>query len=209
MPLTEGQCHFRKLLTTQVALRQYARARGEMLKRLVGVLDAHLELPPYKTAEADPTSDEAIERAAERCRVESGLGWGPISNFTRVAENASAVVMPVAGMAGEIDAVSFATSRPVVALNAVGRSACRARFGAAHELRKLALYRGVLTGDRPTETQANRFASALLISRATFLTASHTPLRRSRLSWDGMSELMPRWGRRTHAARRRGPRLRR
>ena len=93
MPLTEEQCHFRKQLTTKVALRQYARARGEMLKRLVGVLDAHLELPPYKVAEADPTSDEAIERGAERCRVEWGLGWGPISNVTRVAENAGAVVM--------------------------------------------------------------------------------------------------------------------
>ena len=56
MPLTEEQCHFRKQLTTKVTLRQYARARGEMLKRLVGVLDAHLELPPYKIAEADPTS---------------------------------------------------------------------------------------------------------------------------------------------------------
>jgi transcriptional regulator with XRE-family HTH domain len=142
MPLTEEQCHFRKQLTTKVTLRQYARARGEMLKRLVGVLDAHLELPPYKIAEADPTSDEAIERGSERCRVEWGLGWGPISNITRVAENAGAVVMRVAGMAAEIDAVSFATARPVIALNAVGRSACRARFGVAHELGHFALHTG-------------------------------------------------------------------
>lgn len=194
MPLTEEQCHFRKQLTTKVALRQYARARGEMLKRLVGVLDAHLELPPYKVAEADPTSDEAIERGAERCRVEWGLGWGPISNITRVAENAGAVVMQVAGMAGEIDAVSFATARPVIALNAVGRSACRARFGVAHELGHFALHAGVLTGDRLTETQANRFASALLLPRTSFLAEGHIALRRSRLSWEGMSELKRRWG---------------
>ncbi len=194
MPLTEEQCHFRKQLTTKVALRQYARARGEMLKRLVGVLDAHLELPPYKVAEADPTSDEAIERGAERCRVEWGLGWGPISNITRVAENAGAVVMQVAGMAGEIDAVSFATARPVIALNAVGRSACRARFGVAHELGHFALHTGVLTGDRLTETQANRFASALLLPGASFLAEGHITLRRSRLSWEGMSELKRRWG---------------
>lgn len=194
MPLTEEQCHFRKQLTTKVALRQYARARGEMLKRLVGVLDAHLELPPYKVAEADPTSDEAIERGAERCRVEWGLGWGPISNITRVAENAGAVVMQVAGMAGEIDAVSFATARPVIALNAAGRSACRARFGVAHELGHFALHTGVLTGDRLTETQANRFASALLLPGASFLAEGHITLRRSRLSWEGMSELKRRWG---------------
>ena len=193
-PLSEEQCHFRKQLTTKVALRQYARARGEMLKRLVGVLDAHLELPPYKVTEADPTSDEAIERGAERCRVEWGLGWGPISNITRVAENAGAVVMRVAGMAGEIDAVSFATARPVIALNAVGRTACRARFGVAHELGHFALHTGVLTGDRLTETQANRFASALLLPRSSFMAEGHLALRRSRLSWEGMSELKRRWG---------------
>lgn len=193
-PLTEEQCHFRKQLTTKVALRQYARARGEMLKRLVDVLDAHLELPAYKVAEADPTSDEAIERGAERCRVDWGLGWGPISNVTRVAENAGAVVMRVAGMAGEIDAVSFATTRPVIALNAVGRSACRARFGVAHELGHFALHTGVLTGDRLTETQANRFASALLLPRSSFMAECHVALRRSRLSWEGMSELKRRWG---------------
>lgn len=45
MPLTEEQCHFRKQLTTKVALRQYARARGEMLKRLVCVLEEHLDMP--------------------------------------------------------------------------------------------------------------------------------------------------------------------
>jgi Zn-dependent peptidase ImmA (M78 family)/transcriptional regulator with XRE-family HTH domain len=194
MPLTEEQCHFRKQLTTKVTLRQYARARGEMLKRLVGVLDKHLELPTYRIYEADPSSDEAIERGAERCRVEWGLGWGPISNMTRVAENSGAVVMRVAGMASEVDAVSFATTRPVIALNGAGRSACRARFGVAHELGHFALHIGVLTGDRLTETQANRFASALLLPRSSFLAEAHVALRRSRLSWEGMSELKRRWG---------------
>ncbi|MEY4750170.1 MAG: hypothetical protein RIQ60_2384 [Pseudomonadota bacterium] len=194
MPLTEEQCHFRKQLTTKVALRQYARARGEMLKRLVCVLEEHLDLPTYQIAEADPSSDEAIERGAERCRSAWGLGWGPISNVTRVAENAGAVVMRVSGLANEVDAVSFATRRPVIALNGTGRSACRARFGVAHELGHFALHIGVLTGDRLTETQANRFASAFLLPRASFLAESHRALRRSRLNWDVLSELKLRWG---------------
>jgi Zn-dependent peptidase ImmA (M78 family)/transcriptional regulator with XRE-family HTH domain len=194
MPLTEEQCHFRKQLTTKVALRQYARARGEMLKRLVCVLDEYLELPPYKVAEADPSSDEAIERGAEKCRVDWGLGWGPISNITRIAENAGTVVMRVNGLANEVDAVSFATRRPVIALNGSGRSVCRARFGIAHELGHFALHIGVLTGDRLTETQANRFASAFLLPRAAFLAESHRAVRRSRLNWDGLSELKMRWG---------------
>lgn len=194
MPLTEEQCHFRKQLTTKVALRHYARARGEMLKRLVLVMDQYLELPAYNIAEADPTSEEAIERGAEQCRSQWGLGWGPIGNMTRVAENAGAVVMHVNGIAPEVDAISFATRRPVIALNGIARSACRVRFGIAHELGHLALHIGVLTGDRLTEGQANRFASAFLLPRASFLAEYHLALRRTRLSWDGLSELKLRWG---------------
>jgi Zn-dependent peptidase ImmA (M78 family)/transcriptional regulator with XRE-family HTH domain len=194
MPLTEEQCHFRKQLTTKVALRQYARARGEMLKRLVCVLDEHLELPAYNIIEADPQTEESIERGAEACRINWGLGWGPISNITRLAENVGAVVMRVSGLANEVDAVSFATRRPVIALNSSGRSSCRARFGVAHELGHLALHSGVLTGDRLTEAQANRFASAFLLPRSSFLAESHRALRGSRINWDYMSELKLRWG---------------
>lgn len=194
MPLTEEQCHFRKQLTTKAVLRQYARARGEMLKRLVCVLDDHLELPDYNIAEADAGSEESIERGAEACRSAWGLGWGPIANITRVAETAGAVVMRVSGLANEVDAVSFATRRPVIALNDSGRSACRARFGVAHELGHFALHIGVLTGDRLTETQANRFASAFLLPRASFLAESKRALRGTRINWDVMSALKQRWG---------------
>jgi Zn-dependent peptidase ImmA (M78 family) len=102
--------------------------------------------------------------------------------------------MRVNGLASEVDAVSFATRRPVIALNSEGRSSCRARFGVAHELGHFALHIGVLTGDRLTETQANRFASAFLLPRASFLAESHRALRRSRINWDYMSELKQRWG---------------
>lgn len=194
MPLTEEQCHFRKQLTTKVALRQYARARGEMLKRLVLVMDGYLDLPAYDIVETDPISDEAIEHGAEKCRSQWGLGLGPIGNMTRVAENAGAVVMRVNGMAAEVDAISFATKRPVIALNGSGRSACRTRFGIAHELGHFALHIGVLTGDRLTESQANRFASAFLLPRASFMVEYQRAIRKSRLNWDGLSELKMRWG---------------
>ena len=62
MPLTEEQCHFRKQLTTKVALRQNARARGEMLKRLVLVMDGYLDLPAYNIVESDPISDVLLSR---------------------------------------------------------------------------------------------------------------------------------------------------
>lgn len=193
-PISDEQCHFRRQLTTKVALRQVARARGEMLKRLIGVLDEHVELPHYQVSEADPESSETIERAAEKFRSIFGLGLGPLSNVTRIAENAGAVVMKVPGLAPEIDAVSFATKRPLIVLNSSGRSACRERFGIAHELGHFSLHIGVLTGDRLTETQANRFASALLMPRSSFASECQLAIRGTRLNWSGLSELKLRWG---------------
>lgn len=193
-PIADEQCHFRRQLTTKVALRQVARARGEMLKRLVGVLDEHVELPQYQVGEADPQSPETIELAAEKFRSIFGLGLGPLSNVTRIAENAGAVVMKIRGLAPEIDAVSFATKRPLIALNGDGRSACRERFGIAHELGHFSLHIGILTGDRLTETQANRFASALLTPRSTFANECRIAIRGTRLNWPGLSELKMRWG---------------
>ena len=193
-PITEEQCHFRRQLTTKVALRQIGRARGEMLKRLVGVIDEHLDLPAYAVSPADVATNESIERCAEQFRARFGLGTGPLSNVTRIAENAGAVVTKVEGLAPEIDAVSFATKRPVIALNATGRSSCRQRFGIAHELGHFALHIGVLTGDRLTETQANRFASSLLLPRTTFGSECGLALRGRRLQWRGLSELKLRWG---------------
>ena len=193
-PISEEQCHFRRQLTTKVVLRQVARARGEMLKRLVGVLDEHVDLPHYQVGEADPESPETIERAAEKFRLLFGLGLGPLSNMTRIAENAGAVVMKVRGLAPEIDAISFATKRPLIALNGTGRSACRERFGVAHELGHFSLHIGVLTGDRLTEAQANRFASALLMPRSAFADECRLAIRGTRLNWSGLSELKLRWG---------------
>ena len=193
-PIADEQCHFRRQLTTKVVLRQVARARGEMLKRFVGVLDDHVELPRYQVGEASPESAETIERAAEKFRSLFGLGLGPLSNVTRVAENAGAVVVKVHGLAPEIDAVSFATKRPLIALNGSARSACRERFGIAHELGHFSLHIGVLTGDRLTETQANRFASALLMPRSTFASECRLAIRGTRLNWPRLSELKLRWG---------------
>lgn len=194
MPIADEQCHFRKQLTTKVVLHQIARARGEFLKRMVNVLDAHLELPRYDFEEGDATTAEAIEQAAERAREHWGLGLGPIQNMTRVAENAGAVVMPISGMAPEIDAISFATKRPVIAMNTESRSSCRSRFGIAHEIGHFCLHIGVQTGDKATESQANRFASAFLMPRRYFAPECRTAIRNTRLNWPALVDIKRRWG---------------
>lgn len=194
MPIADEQCHFRKQLTTKVALHQIARAKGEFLKRMINVMDEHLELPRYDFEEADVSSAEAIEQAAERAREHWGLGLGPIQNMTRIAENAGAVVMPINGLAPEIDAISFATRRPVIAMNSDGRSSCRARFGIAHEIGHFCLHIGIQTGDKVTESQANRFASAFLMPRRYFAAECRTAMRGSRLNWSVLADIKVRWG---------------
>ena len=51
----------------------------------------------------------------------------------------------------------------------------------------------MLTGDRLTETQANRFASAFLMPRSTFAVECRLAIRSTRLNWPGLSELKLRW----------------
>ncbi|MGA7778242.1 MAG: XRE family transcriptional regulator [Paraburkholderia sp.] len=207
MPIADEQCHFRKQLTTKVALRQVARARGELLKRMVNALEEHLDLPQYDFNEGDASSAEAIEKAAELAREHWELGLGPIQNMTRVAENAGAVVVPLGGMAPEIDAISFATRRPVIGVNPEGRSACRTRFGIAHEVGHFCLHIGVQTGDKMTESQANRFASAFLMPRRYFASECRAALRGSRLNWTALSEIKKSWGVSKAAALYRGRQL--
>lgn len=195
MPISDEQCHFRKQLTTKVALRQQARARGEMFKRITGVLDSELELPAYGFKESEPLDAEAIERAAERCRIDWGLGFGPIANMVRVAETAGAIVVRMEQMANEIDAISFATKRPLIVLNAHDKSACRARFGVAHEIGHFVLHIATLTGDKATESEANRFASAFMMPRSIFAAECARAIRGTRtLSWSTLSEIKMRWG---------------
>lgn len=194
MPIADEQCHFRKQLTTKVALKQIARAKGEMFKRLVSVLDRNLDFPEYGFLHEEPSSPEEIEKVAEMSRLTWGLGLGPIASMNRVAEHAGAVIMRMEGLSDEIDAISFATRRPVIMLNAEGKSACRTRFAIAHEIGHLSIHIGVQTGDRFTENQANRFASAFLMPRTYFIKECQRTLRGSRLNWPAIIDIKRTWG---------------
>lgn len=194
IPISDEQCHFRKQLTTKVALKQIARAKGEMFKRLVSMLDQNLDFPSYGFLHEEVSTPEEIERVAEVSRSHWGLGLGPVANMSRVAENAGAVLAKMDGLSDEIDAISFATRRPVITLNSDGKSACRTRFAIAHEIGHLTIHIGVQTGDRATETQANRFASAFLMPRTYFIKECQRALRGSRFNWPVLSDIKMRWG---------------
>lgn len=189
----EDQFHFRKLFTTRAMVKQVAMARGELIDRLVTYLDRELRLPELRIPEvADAHTSEDIERAAELCRREWELGLGPIANMHRLAEHVGAVVTSFQSVSKEIDALSVAVKRPIIVRNEAKESVCRQRFDIGHELGHFVLHSGQATGDRVTESQANRFASALLIPRTMMAKLFPRP-RGYRLDWVGLREFKLTW----------------
>ena len=118
------------------------------------------------------------ESAADVVRSEWGLGLKPISNLLHLLELHGVRVFSLDEEAREVDAFSFwRNGFPYVLLN-TAKSAEHARFDCAHELGHLVLHRG---GDRgkEAEREANQFASAFLMPRASVLASGlrNPPLR--------------------------------
>ena len=185
------QCHFRKQATTPASITSQVLARGSMLDALTEELDNRLELPGVNFPEATIKSLDDVEAAAEAAREHWGLGnSGPITNMVRVVENAGAIVTYFAGVSDRVDALSMDRRRPIIVRSEAKQSLCRLRFDLAHECGHLVMHRGVQTGDRPTEDQANRFASAFLLPRAPFL---HMFPRSRFLNWELIFHIKLQW----------------
>lgn len=184
------QCHFRKQRTTPVSIVSQVLARGTLLDGFVSRLDSELDLPPVSFPDIPVTGTGEIEEAAEEARRQWRLGTGPVSNMVRVVENAGAVVSFFGGVSERVDALSIDSRRPMIIRSEAKPAACRLRFDLAHETGHLIMHRGVQTGDKLTEDQANRFASAFLLPRTSFI---HEFPRSRFLDWGAIFELKLRW----------------
>lgn len=190
--VNEELVHFRKREGTRVSTRLSTLAKAELYGRLITLLDRQLELPPVCFQEITAHTPEEIEVAAEKCRVDWGLGLGPIDNVTRLAEKLGAFVTSFDSLSDEVDALSVPLERPFIVRNRAKKSACHQRFDIAHEIAHLILHSGITTGDRATESQANRFASALLLPRAAMASFFPSPVG-GRINWKGLSEFKLTW----------------
>ena len=184
------QCHFRKQRTTPVSVVSQVLARGTLLDGFIDRLDTELELPEVTFPDIHAESAAEIEEAAEAVRAGWKLGTGPISSMMRVVENAGAIVSFFSGVSERVDALSIDRRRPMIIRSEAKPSACRLRFDLAHECGHLVMHRGIETGDKVTEDQANRFASAFLLPRASFI---HEFPRTRLLNWREIFQLKLRW----------------
>ncbi|MEO3470893.1 XRE family transcriptional regulator [Roseomonas sp. CAU 1739] len=194
MPVAGGirpeQCHFRKQRTTPVSVVSQVIARGTLLDGFVSRLDRELDLPPVSFPDISVVNIRDVEDAADAVREYWRLGTGPISNMMRVVENAGAVVSFFGGVSERVDALSIDCVRPMIIRSEAKPAACRLRFDLGHEAGHLIMHRGLQTGDKETEDQANRFASAFLLPRSSFV---HEFPRGRFLDWTAIYELKLRW----------------
>lgn len=191
-PVNEGIVHFRKRSSTRVATKMATLAKAELYRRLIEIFEEYLELPQVRFPELKVDTQEDIEKAAEKCRTDWGLGFGPIDNMTRLAEKLGAFVTSFDSVSDDVDALSVPLSRPFIVRNTAKKSPCRQRFDIAHEVAHLILHEGVSTGDRATESQANRFASALLLPRTAMAKYFPRPIG-GRIDWQGLSQFKLTW----------------
>ena len=186
-------CHFRKQATTPQAIVQQVLARGALLDELVTAISAEVELPRVDFPQVPVLNLDDAEAAAEACRLHWRLGLsGPIRSMTRVVEAAGAVVTHFPGLSERVDALSMHRPRPIIVRSTAKDSVVRLRFDLAHEAGHLVMHQGIETGDRATEMQAHRFASAFLLPAAAF--AREFPRCIHYLDWPGLYALKQRWG---------------
>lgn len=191
--LTEDQAHFRSLASTKVSTKLKVLARGTLFDQLARFIDERVALPEVNFPDfSGACTTEEIERAAEKTRHHWGLGLGPIDNMVKVVEHAGALVTFFNDASQEVDALSIPSVRPVIVRNDAKESPFRQRFDIAHEMAHLILHEGIVTGDRKTETEANRLSSAFLLPRSTFMKIFKT--RGRTLDWQCIVDIKMTFG---------------
>lgn len=200
-PVKPEQAHFRQLRTTSLAEKRQVLAHVTFFEKFVELLESNFELPRVDIPEREIETIWSIDRIAEETRRHFGLGLSsPIKSMTRVLERAGIVVVSFESVGEKVDALSVSRARPIVIRSSGKQSVFRQRFDYAHELGHLVMHQGIETGDRDTEGQAHRFASAFLMPREAIMAAF--PSSRS-VNLDRIFQFKLKWGVAAAAAIRR------
>lgn len=192
--LNEDNVFFRSRKTTLLGVRNKSLAHVALFNTFVAYMDRAITLPAKNLPSVSVQAPEDIERAAATCRAMWELGQnGPIDNMVRALEKNGVIVARFNVEADKIDAFSRYGSRHLVVLNADRHSPTRSRYDCAHECGHLVMHGKHPLGveyDQELESQANQFASALLLPRAAF--TREFP-KGAHIDWPALFELKKRW----------------
>lgn len=160
----------------------------------------NLPIRKFKTASSITTQD--IEDAAAECRKLWQLSLAPIQNLVLAAEGAGILISREETGISLIEALSDwseESQHPLVFLSADKANGFRSRFDLAHEIGHLILHRGLDAPDTSSEdgrliynlmeSQAHKFAGALLLPAETFVEDVRLPV-----TLDNLLLLKQRWG---------------
>lgn len=171
-----GTPFWRSLKRMEFHHRRRIVRRLQWASDICALVERFVELPAVNLphVDFDPEIDgvDKIEAAAEALRAHWKLGLGPIRHLATVLEENGVIVVREPVRCADMDAVScWLGGRPFVLLSDEVASGPRDLFNLAHELGHVLLHAGVEVNstnlDR-IEKQANRFAGAFLLPRASF-----------------------------------------
>lgn len=158
---------FRAVSKMTARQRDRALSAGRVALLINDWIDARFRLPETDIPSLGGHDPEA---AAEVVRAHWGLGERPVSNVLHLLESRGARIYSLTPENTDLDAYSlYWQGRPFIFL-ATGKTGERGRFDAAHELGHLVLHGEHQVASRPAaEAEANRFAAAFLMPRASVL----------------------------------------
>ncbi len=158
---------FRALSKMTARQRDRALSAGRVALLINDWIEARFDLP---TADLPTLTGYDPESAAEVVRARWGMGERPIANVLHLLEAHGTRIYSLTAENNQLDAYSlYWHLRPFIFLSTT-KTGERGRFDAAHELGHLVLHGEHLIPNRlAAETEANRFASAFLMPRASVL----------------------------------------
>lgn len=157
---------FRSQRAMSALERDAALAAGSIGFEISDWVEARFDLPDICVPDLNLYDPET---AAVLLRQDWGLGEEPISNMVHLLESKGVRVFSLAENSKRVNAFSlWRHDKPYVFFNTM-KTAENSRFDAAHELGHLTLHQDGKTTGRQAEDEANRFASALLLPRASIL----------------------------------------
>lgn len=158
---------FRSMSKMTAGQRDSALGAGAIALLLDEWLAERFDLPV--AALPDLSQESSPEAAADTMRSMWGLGELPVKNMIHLLEAKGIRVFSLSIDTAQLDAFSmWHADTPFVFLNTM-KSCEHSRFDAAHELGHLVLHRHAGSKGQEAEREANAFASAFLMPRASVL----------------------------------------